>query len=435
MCYAIPGKIIEIKDKKVTVEYFGERKTAHNEYNGLKLGDYIYAQGGFVIKTIPKYEAEAILATWKETFFELQALDLRLSRIDLEKSGVSRRLSLILDKALEEMPLQDSDYLYLLELENKKELELLYKAANFLRHKHHSNSCCVHGIVEISNYCKNSCGYCGISKNNIKINRYRMSLDEIYDAAYEAVEKYGFKALVLQSGEDAGYSVPELAKTIKKIRSELKALIFISFGEVGIPALEEYYKAGARGLLMRFETSNPEIFSTVCGRESLESRISQIKAAYKMGYLIATGGLIGLPNQTSQDLLEDIKLTKELHAEMYSFGPFIPHPETPLKDIASPNPETVLKVIAVSRLIDPKNAKILVTTGFETLFDNARRKGLSSGANSIMLNVTPEKFRKLYSIYPKRAHENESIQEQIDSTLTLLKNLGRAPTDLSVSQT
>jgi biotin synthase len=92
----------------------------------------------------------------------------------------------------------------------------------------------------------------------------------------------------------------------------------------------------------------------------------------------------------------------------------------------------VLKVLAISRLVDPKNAKIVVTTGFETLDPEARRKGLLAGANSVMLNVTPEKYKKLYNIYPNRAQVEESIEEQIKTTLELLYSLGRAPTDLGL---
>ena len=88
--------------------------------------------------------------------------------------------------------------------------------------------------------------------------------------------------------------------------------------------------------------------------------------------------------------------------------------------------------MAVVRLADPVNAKILVTTGFETLDPKARELGLMAGANSVMLNVTPEKFSKNYTIYPNRAHSSEDIQSQIETTLTLLRSIGRAPTDLGV---
>lgn len=433
MCYAIPGKIIELKGKTVIVDYFGEKKTAKNEFYNLKVGEYIYAQGGFVIKSIPEKEALEILSTWKETFFDLQRLDLRLSRLVLEKKGLDRKLALILDKAAEDLPLKDPDLLYLLTLEGKKELGLLFKVANFLRQKHLGNSCCVHGIIEFSNYCSQACKYCGISTHNKSLKRYRMTKQEIADTACQAIEDYGFKALVLQGGEDPKYSVKDLCEIIQEIKKRSAVLIFISFGEIGIEGLQKLYEAGARGLLMRFETSNPDLYAKLHPGRKLESRIQHLEEAYKMGYLIITGGLIGLPEQTKEDILQDILLTKRLHTEMYTFGPFLPHPETPLGKTSPPLEKEVLKVLAVARIADAKDAKIVVTTGFETFHPKAREDGLLAGANSVMLNVTPEKFKKDYMIYPNRAHANEGLQEQIDNTLKILMNLGRAPTDLGVT--
>lgn len=424
MCYAIPGKVIELSDKTVIVDYFGEKKKAINEIVNLKLGDYIYAQGGYVIQTIPEKEALEVLETWKELFFELRETDLRLSRLNLEGTGIDKKFVSILDRVAESRELKREDFLILLRTENPAELDLLYKTANFLRQKHLKNSCCVHGIIEFSNYCRNDCVYCGIRRSNTILKRYRLTEEEILQAAGEAIEKYGFKALVLQSGEDPEYPAGRVAEVIREIKRRHAVLIFVSTGEVGRDGLQKLYDAGARGLLLRFETSNPELYSKLHNGDKLEDRLQELKDAYEMGYLIITGGLIGLPNQTEESLLNDILLTKELKAEMYSFGPVLPE---------GPKTDLVLKVLAVSRVIDSQNAKIVVTTGFETLDPEARRKGLLAGANSVMLNVTPLKYRKLYNIYPDRAHEEEAIESQIKTTLELLYSLGRAPTDLGVS--
>lgn len=440
MCYAIPGKVERIEDKTVVVDYFGEKRKALNELVDLSLGDYIYAQGGFVITRIPQDEAESILHLWKEEFFKLQETDLRISRINLEKKGSNRRLVQILDRAIESKVLNREELLYLLSLNKAEELELFFKTANFIRRKFHKNSCCVHGIIEISNYCKRSCVYCGISTHNKRLKRYRMSKDEILETAQLAIEKYGFKALVLQSGEDSGYIMEELAGIIREIKEKWPALIFISFGEIGLDNLKVLYEAGARGMLMRFETSNPVLYKQLHPGQTLDSRLEHIREARQLGYLILTGSLIGLPGQTKEDIINDIFLAEELQAEMFSFGPVLPHPDTPLAPHPIPFPvgERVkgegdtIKVLALARLIDNQKAKILVTTALETVSPWLRKKALLSGANSVMLNVTPLKYRGFYSIYPNRAHSTESIDFQIEKTISLLKSLGRAPTDLSI---
>ena len=181
---------------------------------------------------------------------------------------------------------------------------------------------------------------------------------------------------------------------------------------------------------MRFETSNAKLYQEVHPGMNLETRLTHLRKAYEMGYLVLTGGLVGLPGQSRQDLLNDIFLAKELHAEMFSFGPFIPHPHTPFLKRGPAQVEEVIKVLALARIIDNSNAKILVTTALETLSREAVRSSLLAGANSLMLNVTPLAYRPLYSIYPNRAHQSEDISTQIESTVSLLRSLGRAPTDL-----
>lgn len=432
MCYAIPGKVKQFEGDTVVVDYFGEERKARNELDDLKRGDYIYAQGGYVIEKIPPAEAHEVLAVWKETFFELQEVDLRLSRMDLEREGLDRDVGRILDRTFEGGDVRKKDLVALLSAQDDATNELIGKAANFLRQKHLKNSCCVHGILEISNYCRRQCAYCGISALNATAARYRMSFDEIMHAATEAVEKYGFKALVLQSGEDPAFSVDELCHIVREIKRRAPSLIFISFGEVGLDGLERLHEAGARGLLMRFETSDPVLYERLHPGMSLDDRLSHLRKADELGYLILTGGLIGLPGQTIESLADDLLLTRELNAEMYSFGPLMPHPHTPLFDESAVDPGLVLKMLAAARLLDPVDAKILITTAFETLSPDARQRGLLAGGNSVMLNVTPVANRGKYSIYENRHYVDASIQTQIEETIGLLGSLGRAPTDLSV---
>jgi biotin synthase len=393
MCYAIPGKVTEIQDNIVIVDYFGEKKKARNDFFKLADGDFVYAQGGLIVQKIRQAEALAILETWKDLFFKLQEIDIDLAR----------------------------------------ETKNLYQRANNIRQKYHGNSCCIHGIIEFSNYCRNNCLYCGIRNGNDKLARYRMSAEEIIDAAAAAVNKLGFKALVLQSGEDDWYDEEKLPSIISKIKERSPCLLILSIGERPEGLYERLYKLGARGVLLRFESSNPSIYEKMRPRHTLNTRVELINKLRETGYLVMTGFLIGLPGQTQEDILNDIKLTHSLGAEMFSFGPFIPHPQTPLGDTPSPSLETVLDTIANARIMNP-DAKILVNTSFETLDrKNAVRLGLMAGANSIMINVTPEKYRTLYDIYPNRAGIDLEIHDRINSIVDLLHSIGRAPTDLGLA--
>lgn len=433
MCYSIPGRVEAVDQKSVTVDYYGEKKKALNAFVKVEVGDYIYAQGGYVIAKVPPKEAREVLEAWRDVFFELQKIDEQVSKFPYADKLKGDRVVAIFDKVNRGGVLTDEDARYLLDIDDHARLETFLKSANFLRQKYHKNACCVHGIIEISNDCRRSCHYCGISCLNTGLKRYKMSKEEVLSAAAEAIDKYSFRAIVLQSAEDNEYTVDELVDMVSAIMKRHAALIFVSFGEVGVDGLKRLYDAGARGLLMRFETSNSELYSKLHPGFTLEKRLEHIRAAYSMGYMIATGALIGLPGQTRGDIINDIRLATELNTEMFSFGPFIPHPDTPLANVPVPAEDEVLKTLALARFMAPHDSKVLVTTGFETLNPGARKKGLLSGASSVMLNATPMKYRGLYSLYPNRAHETETIDHQIKETIDLLRSIGRAPTDLSAS--
>lgn len=432
MCYAIPGRVKAFDGKYITVDYFGEEKKAVNELSSLSVGDYVYAQGGFVITKVGKAEAESTLETWKDLFFELQAIDEKSVEISPWSGKKYVKVRGLMDQVLAGRRISREDIQYLLDISSAGEKEFLFSAANFLRQQHHKNSCCVHGIIEISNTCSEACHYCGISSFHKDLVRYRMTKDEILEAVRAAVEDHGFKALVLQSAEDPGRSVDELADIIATIKQRFGVLVFISFGEIGLEGLERLYAAGARGLLLRFETSDPALYAQLHPGCSLDERLAHLKKANELGYLIVTGSLIGLPGQTRESLARDIELAGELNVEMLSMGPFVPHPATPLAGLPSPSVEDVAQMLAVARFALNPDVKILVTTGFETLSPEARRMGLMAGANSVMLNATPVEKRALYNIYPGRAHQDDTIDAQIQGTIKMLEGLGRAPTDLSV---
>lgn len=431
MCYAIPGNVKSISEDVITIDYFGEEKKARNDFYDLRVGDYVYAQGGFVVQKIDEKDAEEILDTWKELFFELKETDTRLSKLYNDKPNLDKGFLKIIDRATYGKSISHDEALRLLLIEDPDEQDLLFKLANFIRQKFLGNACCVHGIIEFSNVCSSQCAYCGISSSNTTLKRFRLNPEEILDVVKDAVKRFGFKGIVLQSGEDPTYGSEDILYLVKKIRENFPVFIFLSIGEREEELYRKAYDAGARAVLFRFETSDYNLYSKLHPHSSLKERIRYLELFKDIGYLIVTGSLIGLPGQNAESVIDDFMFAKELGCDMYSFGPFIPHPDTPLSEYSASSVEYVLKSLSVLRLIDPYG-KILVTTALESLNPQARRRALLGGANSIMLNLTPKDYVELYDIYPHRATVDVSIENQIEDALKLLKNIGRAPTDLGI---
>jgi biotin synthase len=99
---------------------------------------------------------------------------------------------------------------------------------------------------------------------------------------------------------------------------------------------------------------------------------------------------------------------------MIGLGPYLPHEQTPLGQVANsdhadpaeqvPNTEAMTyTVLAVVRLACP-DTNIPATTALATLnSEQGRELALQRGANVIMPNITPTKYRPSYEIYPDKA--------------------------------
>jgi biotin synthase len=297
------------------------------------------------------------------------------------------------------------------------------------------------GLVEISNYCVRSCAYCGIRLDNRNIIRYRMTNDEIFDCVKQAVQ-FGYGTVVLQAGEDLGISKESIAALVGKIKQETPLAVTLSLGERDIDELALWRQSGADRYLLRFETSNEDLYFRIHPPRPNVSkainRIDLLKEMRKLGYEIGSGVLIGIPGQSYEDLADDLELFRELDLDMIGVGPFIPHPDTPLgngnegktaplsPDLQVPNSELMTyKMLALTRLICPR-ANIPSTTALATLnLAEGRELGLQRGANILMPNLTPPKYRIHYEIYPAKACIRETAEQCHNCLKLRIEGIGR----------
>jgi biotin synthase len=299
--------------------------------------------------------------------------------------------------------------------ENPERLKELWQRADETRRQHVSDAVHLRGLVEISNFCARQCAYCGLRAGNTNLTRYRMSAEEIFTAAQQAVN-FAYGTVVLQAGEDYGIPAGWLAEIIQRIKGETPLAVTLSLGERPDGDLAAWRVAGADRYLLRFETSDRSLFDAIhppLGNKQCD-RIAILRQLREFGYEVGSGIMVGIPGQTYASVAEDIALFGELDLDMIGIGPFIPHPATPLgadrgKFPAAgqeqvPNTELmVYKAVALTRLVRP-DANIPATTALATINKkNGRELGLQRGANVFMPNLTPLKYRRLYEIYPAKA--------------------------------
>ena len=287
----------------------------------------------------------------------------------------------------------------------------ILKEADKIRRQYVGDGVHLRGLIEFSNICKRNCLYCGLQSQNKFVNRYRLSKSEILDIAKKGVDD-GFKTIVLQSGEDDFYTTSMLCSIISDIK-ELGAAVTLSIGEKTFEEYKAYKDAGADRFLLRIETTDENLYRKMHPYADFQNRKRCLYDLKKLGYETGTGCLVGLPGQTLDSLADDILFFKELDADMIGIGPFIPHPQTPLKNEQPGNLDLAVKVMAVTRIL-LKDINIPATTAMESLRKDGRLLALQSGANVVMPNLTDEYHKKMYEIYPNKVSATrQELQENL----------------------
>lgn len=301
----------------------------------------------------------------------------------------------LLAKALARAPLTRAETAALLSVKNPRPL---FEAADRVRKAFVGDGVYLRGLIEFSNYCKNDCLYCGIRRSNASARRYRLTPEEIVHTAKKAAG-YGYKTVVLQSGEDPWFDADTMADIIRQIKT-LDVAVTLSLGEKTREEYAAYRREGADRYLLRIETTDKALYEKMDPGMSWDNRVRCLCDLKELGYEVGSGSLVGLPGQTTESLADDLLFFKELPVDMAGIGPFIPHPQTPLAgETVQGHFELALKMMALMRLLLP-DINIPATTAMETLHPRGRLLALESGANVVMPNVTEGDYRKFYELYP-----------------------------------
>lgn len=304
--------------------------------------------------------------------------------------------------------------------------EELFKAADRVRKKYVTDEVHLRGLIEFSNICRCNCQYCGLRKDNKNAQRYRMDFEEIIKLTKSARD-YGYKTIVLQSGEDAYFTKEKMCEIISAIKS-LGFALTLSLGEKTKEEYKAYKEAGADRYLLRIETTDKSLYQKFHPNMRFENRLKCLKDLKSLGFETGTGCLIGLPKQSIESLADDILFFKELDADMIGLGPFIPCPQTPLENEKGGTLIMALKVMALTRLLLP-DINIPATTAMETLHPEGRIIALQSGANVVMPNVTEGEYKQKYKIYPGKAGLNNSPEEYKKNITAKIESIGRTISD------
>ena len=304
---------------------------------------------------------------------------------------------------------------------NEEESRMIYEKSKAVKLEQIGRKVYFRGLIEYSNYCSKNCLYCGIRAGNSRYIRYQMPDEEVLEAAKYAYDNK-FASIVIQSGErnDRKFidSIERLLKEIHRM-TEGKLHVTLSLGEQTEETYQRWFVAGAHRYLLRIEVSNPVLYTKlhpIDKHHDYNERLEALRQLRKVGYQVGTGVMIGLPFQTIPDLADDLIFFRDFDIDMAGMGPYIEHEDTPLyqfrKELLPLRERFLLslKMVALLRIM-MKDINIAATTAMQSIDPQGREKALMVGANVIMPNLTPLKYRQNYLLYENKPCLDEEAEE------------------------
>jgi biotin synthase len=290
--------------------------------------------------------------------------------------------------------------------------------------KNYGNKIFIRGLIEISNICKNNCYYCGIRRSNSNCNRYRLQEEDILKCCEEGYD-LGFRTFVLQGGEDAYYTDEVLEHLIRNIKLKWQdCAVTLSLGERSYESYRRLREAGADRYLLRHETCNEEHYSKLHPAElSYVNRMQCLRWLRECGYQVGCGFMVGSPYQTIDMLVTELKFIEEFKPDMCGIGPFIPHKDTEFAHMRAGSVELTYMLLSMIRLIHPK-VLLPATTALGTLSEDGRERGILSGANVVMPNLSPISVREKYMLYDNKLSDGAESAQAKEILVERMKYIG-----------
>lgn len=337
-----------------------------------------------------------------------------------------------LEALLTQTSFDDEDIARILRIRAPEEAALLQRRAYDVTTEVMGQNVYLRGLIEISNICTANCRYCGIRKANHTVERYTLPRETILDCARLAV-KNGYGSIAIQAGERRDPKwvefIAELLRDIHRV-STSETLpsglgVTLSLGEQSLDVYEYWAEASGNpdGLryLLRIESSNPTLFHRLhCTpgkyEKVLEHRYEALANLRKAGYQVGTGVMIGLPGQTIEDLVQDIRTFEKVGADMIGMGPYLTSLGADMVSLGQMPHDDLLRLslnmIAATRLV-LRNINIAAATALETLEPRGRIQGILHGCNVVMPNITPQQTRSSYQLYDNKAGTEVGAESNI----------------------
>ena len=258
----------------------------------------------------------------------------------------------------------------------------------------------VRGVVEISNFCRENCHYCGMRRDNRALGRYRAEADRLAELVLRH-RPASMTDLNLQAGEDPVAAREVALPLVRHIRQHTSLGVSVCLGTLDDSLYDALHEAGAETYILKFETADPDHFAECEGPGSLVERVRTIRRLAAAGWWVSSGFIAGLPGAHPEALLHNCRLAAALPLRGCSVSPFVPGADTPLANAAAGGADWTLNCMAMLRLLRPDWVIPSVSALNIAEPGAGYRRGLRTGANLVTINLTPPDLRNDYVLYKR----------------------------------
>lgn len=290
----------------------------------------------------------------------------------------------------------------LLKFRNPETTEYLYEMARVIRHRTFGDTVNIWGRIPISSFCKYNCKMCGLRRENQFAKRYRMDINQILRYCHNFAE-HGVESFLLEGGDDAFFSEMQMAEIILAIKKHHpNAKITLAIGEKGEKAYRHWFQIGVSGYILRHGSANELHFKKIYpSNMTLLLRKQSLWQLKQIGYNVGTGFLVGIPYQTIDNVLEDIRFMKDFSGNIIDIGAFVPALRTPFERERSGNGEMVLYIMAIMRLMSP-NASIIAGQSLDCVLKEGRLRAFEAGADVLVADISDVEVLERYGVYERK---------------------------------
>ena len=257
----------------------------------------------------------------------------------------------------------------------------------------------VRAVVEVSNFCRENCAYCGMRRDNRSLKRFRARHEQLAEMLLQH-RPASVTDINLQAGEDPVAVREIVLPLIQTLRRETSLGISVCLGTFTPELYAELQSAGASIYIIKFEIGNAARYEKFAAPGTFAERLRHIRLLAENGWNVSSGFIAGLPGQTVDDLLENFEVARSLPLSGCSVSPFIPGNETPLAAAPPAGSPWTLNSIAALRLMRP-DWIIPAVSALNLMEHDGYRHGLRAGANLVTINLTPDNVRGDYVIYKR----------------------------------